>query len=155
MTDKAIEPSIDLLRDIHIPTPEPFSLGLPIVLLVLLGLSLWLGIQLWRRRKYPWAGDARQELRNIRDITKESRPLETAKWLRKLSISLTPEQDSIQLHGQAWLEHLDALFHCEYFTRSSGRVFGEQIYIDANCVVTDDDLITLERLFAKKVRFPW
>ncbi len=130
------------------PPPSPVA---PFLVMALLGcaaavLALALVWQAWRRG----AGLRRSALAALaasRALVPDERFAAQAGLLRRLARRLGGEA-AARLHGQAWLERLDAMFGTRFFTQGEGQAYGDALY--ARQCVSDVDALdrSLARLIA-------
>lgn len=115
------------LRDAHAPPvsgwPAPGWWALALLLLVLLALLLW---RYRHRRRRLWQRQAQTELARIREHSSAqpvSRTLADCSTLcRRVLMVARGREHSAALHGQAWLDALDAVAGRALFAGGFGRL---------------------------------
>ncbi len=130
------------LRDIReppIPEATPLSF-LTILALALLLVFLTLLVLFWlRNRRRSWLQHQITELRQFKlklqsdngNIRTDEELPNLAQILRHYVLHVQPpdQREKIAvMHGNPWLCFLDQTFATNYFTQSSGRVFGSSLY---------------------------
>ncbi len=117
-----------LLREIHLPEPLPEPPLWPTALAIaMIALAITVLVAKIARR-HSWATQASTELRQIERSPQSAAPLQTAKLLRRIALTLDPDPRVRSLSGDAWLEHLNGLFNTGFFTTPEGRFCGGPLY---------------------------
>lgn len=143
------EQILSQLRDVQLPpAPEGVSLWLILANLLIL-LAIVLGLYRRRRRTHEqWRRDALFRIRQARNMATAPAILTLAKLLRQI---LLYRHGHVSNDTQAWLMDLDKEFATDWFTQSTGQIFGNALYKPPQ--LTDEALQTLctqlERLIRK------
>lgn len=143
------EQILSQLRDVQLPpAPESASLWLILANLLVL-LTIVLGLyRRWRRTRERWRRDALFQVRQARNMETAPATLALAKLLRQI---LLYRHGHVANNTQAWLMDLDKEFATDWFTQSTGQVFGDALYKPQR--LTGEELQTLctqlERLIRK------
>ncbi len=143
------EQILSQLRDVQLP-PAPVGVSLWLVLAnLLILLTIVLGLyRRWRRVREQWRRDALFQIRQARTLNAAPATLALARLLRQI---LLYRHGHAANHRQAWLMELDREFSTDWFTQSTGQVFGDALYKPQQ--LTDEELQTLctqlERLIRK------
>lgn len=133
MADTPPHPSIDQLRDIHLPPPPDMWPPVPIVLLLALAVAL---IAAWTVRRYRRQAPLRRALHELNALSRAhaSTPDPVAlargvsRLLRRYARSRFPHENVAGLAGADWLRFLDAHGPHGDFTRGPGAVLEELPY---------------------------
>ncbi len=74
--------------------------------------------------------------------------LRIARLLRQyvLSVDHTTTPHAHQLHGEAWLQHLNTTLETDWFTEGRGRQFGDNLYQRQDQTLTVEDCEYINRL---------
>jgi hypothetical protein len=144
------------LRDIHLP--EVVSSWPPAIgwwlLLILIPVTIYVA---WKTYKYltrkTIAKSASPILEQIKQDTQSSdleKLQQLSAWLRRVSISTAPRQESAGLTGKAWLAHLDASVEGSPFSDGIGQCLADAQYRQsAPSDIDIDALINLCELWLK------
>lgn len=118
------------LKDIHLPAEIgnwPPAIGwwfLLLLIVLLIGLSWWAYKYITRNTPLK---EAKLLLNQIKHDHKDD--LHTLQqlscWLRRVTISISPRQDSAGLTGTAWLSYLDASVDGSSFSDGAGRYLAD------------------------------
>lgn len=117
------------LRDIHLPPPPSWWPPAPgwwiaaLLLIVVLGVSLWVLIRVWRRRR--WRQRVKAELARIAaNYTAQPDAVrataEISHLLRRATLLI--DRHAVALSGEHWLNFLDRQFKEQGFSQGPGRV---------------------------------
>lgn len=123
---------VEQLRDIHQPAvPAGDSLQL-VLLLILLSVSTFALLHsLWRlyRPSLPlWQHRALNELDAARQLPNDESLAVAAATLRRAVSHMAPSADLSRTTGSLYLQRLDELFDCDFFSSGPGTVFGNSLY---------------------------
>ena len=112
------------LRDIHEPAaPAP---GWPwLITSILVGFVLL--ALLWKNRPRKATSIATQQIQAARTEQPSKALVRLARLLRANAAS-NALSSAAQVHGDSWLQALDAQFNTSFFTTDIGRVFGDNLY---------------------------
>lgn len=145
MNDK--EALISQLRDVALPevsrAPAP-GWWLLLALLVLLLVSAMLYYRRWKKRL--WQRQAQVELQSIRaglgDESGTALLSRCSQLARKVALAADHREQVAALHGEMWLEKLDAICGKPEFTQGVGRLLLDQPY-QKQSVLAEQDLNAL------------
>ena len=139
------------LADVQVPAPPAQGASL----LLLLNTSLLLTVLValwwrWHRHRTCWRREAIAALHQARHQETEESLLTAASVLRQVACYRLGDEVS-ELHGEGWLQTLDACFDTHWFTEAQGRVFGASLYAPKPLASRDlNSLInTLERMLRR------
>ncbi|NMG31979.1 DUF4381 domain-containing protein [Aromatoleum evansii] len=155
--DAPLPPSIDQLRDIHLPPPPDMWPPAPIVLLVALAVVL---IAAWTVRRHRRQTPLRRALRELdalaRNHAAAQDPVTLARGisrlLRNYARSRFPRENVARLAGADWLRFLDAHGTHGDFTSGPGRVLDELPYRPPGSPGEDADAVALLRITRQWLR---
>jgi len=119
------------LRDIHLPDAIswwPLAIGWWL-LLIIVPLSIyaawWLFKRLTRKTALSSAKTLLLEIKASSDAHDLQKLQQISNWLRRVTISITPREQSAGLTGQAWLEYLDRSVDGQPFSQGLGQCLAE------------------------------
>jgi len=119
------------LRDIHLPDAIswwPLAIGWWL-LLIIVPLSIyaawWLFKRLTRKTALSSAKTLLLEIKASSDANDLQKLQQISNWLRRVTISITPREQSAGLTGQAWLEYLDRSVDGQPFSQGLGQCLAE------------------------------
>lgn len=144
----ATEKKSDLLAQLkgnHLPDPPeapelwPFYMS---IIICVAALTVFWQRKLTSRRS--WKQEALAQIDAIRSASTADSMLQLAILLKRVVLTVNPDQSTRTLHGEAWLEYLDEFFHTEFFSAGAGRAFGSELYRSQQ--VPDDQLYSTLRL---------
>ncbi|WP_456380012.1 DUF4381 domain-containing protein [Thiolapillus sp.] len=148
------------LHDIHLPPAVswwPPAPGWWLLLLLTIVAGILLGWYLRQRsRRLDLYRSAMQELCRIRRQFAEQADFsqlaaELSRLLRRVAISLGPEEDVAGLTGEAWLCWLDSAMEGREFTQGPGRCLVEAAYRPTGQMEDADALLSLVEAWLEKV----
>ncbi len=125
--DNAI-PSLDQLRDVHLPPPPPEASFLPIYALALATVLVGLVVFARLRRRQSWKREALLELDRVGKLPDDRVLGETAMLVRRVALYLSNQPEIRRVTGDAWLERLDGIFLTHFFTDGPGAALGDCLY---------------------------
>ena len=126
------------LRDIHQPDTGGFAIAPVWFVVAFLLLFLVLGVRslltryLHARAAQQWRGDAREELRGIRERQQQQAAnvtvAECSGLLRRIALAVKPRADVAAITGQQWLTLLDQVHGSNAFSESYSPLLLESPY---------------------------
>ena len=125
------------LRDIHLPgTPSiwPPAPGWWLAAVIVLGLSIWISMMLWRglkiRRQRKYIFGLLEQLEHSSGDTGTAEYLaQLSRLLRQLALTYFPTQQTASLTGNDWLKFLDESGGNGQFYTGPGRVLADGPYV--------------------------
>lgn len=155
-----MDPSSELLNQLEgLELPDSTGLGIAPGwwLLLLILLLLFVGFYLYRHRKTPepkaadWRPAAHQELARIKasltTATSDIVLADCSRVARRIALVAAPREEIASLHGDAWMQKLDALSGTSAFTEGQGQLLHSGPYkMKPGSVGSDEELADLRGL---------
>ncbi len=140
---------LDGLRPLHIASGRDSAA--PVLVMASLGCAAALVCAFtlgpWLIRRRALRRFALEELAATRPLPEDARLVAQAALLRR--VVAQSDAAAAQVHGDAWLTHLDRMFSTRFFSQGGGRAFGDALYRPPGDLDVDTLDGALHRLFSR------